>query len=128
MKLAITFLTSMLLLAPLEAIHAETKSTGCEGKRQKIEQQIDYARAHGNAHRVAGLQKALSEVNANCTNAGLRAERESDIRKKERKVEERRQELAEARADGRENKILNKQKKLKDALDELTEARGMLDK
>lgn len=128
MKIATTFLTSMLLLAPLEVVHAETKLTGCEGKKHDIEQQMDYASANGNKHRVAGLQKALSELNANCTNAGLRAERESDVRKKERKVEERRQELAEASADGREIKIRNKQEKLKEAQDELNEARSMLDK
>lgn len=44
---------------------------GCEYKRQQVERQIDYARAHNNTHRVAGLQEALREINVNCTDNGL---------------------------------------------------------
>lgn len=126
MKIA-NFITSIMLLSPLVAVHAEMKATGCEGKRQEIIQQIDYSQTHGNENRTAGLQKALSELNAHCTDAGLRVERESDVRKKERKVEERRQELAEARGEDREKKIREKQNKLQEAQDELSEARAVLD-
>lgn len=128
MKFALSFLTTILALNPFEAVHAGTKLTGCEGKRQDIMQQLGYARAHGNEYRVAGLQKALQEINTHCNNAALRAERESDIHKKERKVEERRRELADARINGCEKKIRNKQAKLTEAYYELTEARSMLEK
>lgn len=129
MKPTKLLLAGMLVLAPASsALAAPQAATGCEAKRQDIEQQIDYARTHGNSHRVAGLEKALSEVNANCTDEGLRAERESDVRKKEQKVKERRQELAEAQADGRADKISKKQQKLEEAQAELDEAKGMLNK
>ncbi|WP_324280012.1 DUF1090 domain-containing protein [Enterobacter ludwigii] len=129
MKHTQILLAGLLVLAPLFSVQADSQvTTGCEAKRLNIEEQIDYARAHSNNHRIAGLEKALSELNANCTNEGLRAERESDIRKKELKVEERRQELAEARADGRPDKISKKQQKLEDAQYELNEARNRLNK
>lgn len=128
MKTASTFLAGVLILAPFGSVLAEPKAKGCEGKRQDIQEQIDYAHTHGNQHRVDGLHKALSELNSNCTDGGLRAERESDVRKKERKVEERRQEVTEAKADGRGKKIRDKQEKLKDAENELAEARSMLDR
>lgn len=129
MKHSKILLAGLLILVPVYSTLAATKTaTGCEAKRQNIEQQIVYARTHGNNHRIAGLEKALSELNANCTNEGLRAERESDIRKKERKVEERRQELAEAQTDGRKDKISNKLRKLEQAQGELKEARSKLTK
>ncbi|MHC9003533.1 DUF1090 domain-containing protein [Enterobacter adelaidei] len=130
MKHTKLLLAGMLVLAPSfsSALAAPLVATGCEAKRQDIVQQIDYARAHGNSHRIAGLEKALSEVNANCTDEGLLAERESDVRKKEQKVKERRQELAEAQADGRADKIIKKQQKLEEAQAELNEAKRMLNK
>nr|WP_209439251.1 DUF1090 domain-containing protein [Intestinirhabdus alba] len=122
-------LTGLLIMAPVfTAFAASQTATGCEAKRQDIEQQLRHAREHSNAHRAAGLEKALSELNANCTDEGLRAAREDDVRKKEQKVAERRQELAEAQADGREDKIRKKQQKLADAQAELAEAKSMLDK
>lgn len=129
MKHTQTLLAGLLVLAPtFSALASSQAATGCEAKRLNIEQQIDNARTHGNNHRVTGLEKALYELNANCTDEGLRAEREADVRKKERKVESRRQELAEAQADGRTDKISKKQRKLEDAQAELNEARTMLNK
>lgn len=127
MKHTQVLMAGLLVIAPTcSALAASQAATGCEAKRLNIEQQIDYARTYGNSHRVSGLEKALSELNANCTDEGLRAERESDVRKKERKVEKRRQELAEAQADGRQDKISKKQQRLEEAQDELNEARTML--
>ncbi|RSK63156.1 DUF1090 domain-containing protein [Enterobacter huaxiensis] len=118
-------LAGIVALVPFFSARA---ATGCEAKRQEIKQQINLAQSYGNEHRVVGLQKALSELNANCTDDRLRLEREADVRKKEQKVEERRQELAEAKADGREDKIRKKQEKLEEAQDELTEAKNILNK
>lgn len=120
-----SILASLLILAPVLSVHA---ATGCEAKRQDIEQQIDYARANDNKHRIAGLEKALSELNAHCTDKGLRAERESKIKDKELKVEERRQELTEAQVDGRTDKIAKKQRKLEEARAELDEAKSMINR
>lgn len=127
MKQPYFLLASLLILAPaLSAVAAMPVASGCEAKRQDIEQQIRYARSNGNDHRIAGLEKALSEVNAHCTDSGLRAEREADVREKTRKVEEREQELTEARSDGRADKIRKKERKLDEARAELAEARAVL--
>lgn len=127
MKFYTPLLASLLLLAPgFNALAAPQTATGCAAKRQSIEQQIEYARTHGNTHRIEGLSIALSKLNANCTDEGLRAERESDVRKKESKVAEARQELLEAQADGRQDKIDKRQRKLAEDQAELAEAKSAL--
>ncbi|QPF30598.1 DUF1090 domain-containing protein (plasmid) [Klebsiella sp. BDA134-6] len=125
MKSCKTILVGLLILTPVLSVQA---ATGCEAKRLNIEQQLDYARANGNKHRIAGLEKALSELNTNCTDEGLRAERESKVKDKELKLEKRRQELAEAQANGRADKVAKKQHKLEEAQIELDEARSMVNK
>ena len=116
------------LLPVFAASAASQPATGCQAKRQEIQKQIDYASTHNNSHRVSGLQKALSELNANCTDERLRAEREADVQEKIQKVEERRQELNEAKSDGRPDKISKKQQKLAEAEAELSEAKAELKK
>lgn len=124
MKFSHTVLTGLLMLAPTLPVLADAPvATGCEAKRQSIEQQLHIARANGNDARAAGLENALSEVKVHCTDDGLRADREADLRKKALKVKEREQELAEAQTDGRPEKISKKQQKLDEARAELDEAR-----
>ncbi|HCL5310903.1 TPA: DUF1090 domain-containing protein [Salmonella enterica] len=98
----------------------------CEYKRQHLERQIDYARAHNNTHRVAGLQEALREINVNCTDNGLLEKKKNRVAEKQRKVTERLQELEQARETGERKKIAKKQKRLDEALAELNEARSEL--
>ncbi|SNY62404.1 DUF1090 domain-containing protein [Enterobacter sp. CC120223-11] len=123
-----TALALMLITLPATAALAQSGLTGCAAKKAEIQQQIDYAKAHNNSYRIAGLEKALAETSANCTDASLRAEREADVRKKEQKVAEREQELNEAKASGRNDKIAKKQEKLEDAKEELAEAKAELNK
>lgn len=101
--------------------HAEFR--GCEAKKARIRQQIDYARMHDNTHREAGLRIALQRIEAHCTDASLLRKHEENIRKKEQEVEERREELLEAQASGKEDKIRSKARKLRKAQRELAEAR-----
>ena len=129
MKFNTPLLASLLLLAPtFSTLAAPQTATGCAAKRQNIEQQIEYARAHGNSHRVEGLGIALSELNASCTNEGFLADLEADVRKKERKVEEAHQELIQVQSSGRQDKIAKRQRKLSQAQAELDEAKAMLKK
>lgn len=121
-----TTLALLLLAAPAFSAFAQAPLTGCEAKKADIQQQIDYAKAHSNAHRVAGLEKAYSEVVAHCTDESLKAEREADVREKQQKVADRTQELAEAKASGRADKIQKKADKLADAEQELAEAKAKL--
>ncbi|HEI8867066.1 TPA: DUF1090 domain-containing protein [Serratia odorifera] len=115
-----------LLALPLLAFSALSSAAtgGCAAKAQDIQQQIDYATQHGNDHRVAGLKKALSEVQDNCTEAGLQAERQANIAEKQSKVAERQQELKEAQQTGKLDKIAKKQQKLTEAEAELKQAQA----
>lgn len=110
----------------LFSTQASAALTGCAGKKQEIEQQLKYAQQHGNTHRIAGLEKALREVNENCTDSGLLKERQEKVAEKKEEVMEREQELREAKADGRPDKIEKRMKKLDEARDELKEAEAAL--
>lgn len=92
MKKTLTLTCALLMLsAPAAFARQQTSATGCDAKAQHIQRQLEHARAHGNTNRAAGLQKALYDVNTNCTDAGLKAEREAKVRQKQQKVAERRQ-------------------------------------
>ncbi|WON76520.1 DUF1090 domain-containing protein [Serratia sp. UGAL515B_01] len=111
------FLLVTLSLCTFSAFSSTTD--GCTRKAQKIQTQIDYATQHGNNYRVQGLKKALSEVQSNCTEAGLKAERQKKIAEKQNKVAKREQELKEVQQSGRQDKIASKQQKLSEAQAEL---------
>lgn len=100
--------------------------TGCTAKRAEIQRQIDYARAHNNMHRVAGLQAALTENEIHCTEAGLLRDRQNKVAEKVRKVAERNQEVRDAKETGNAKKIKQKEKKAAQAREELAEAEAEL--
>ncbi|EGS2622052.1 DUF1090 domain-containing protein [Salmonella enterica] len=99
---------------------------GCGYKRQQLEHQLEYAQAYNNAHRVAGLQRALRRINEHCTDNRLLTQKENKIVEKKRKVADRQRELEQARASGKREKIASKQAKLDEAREELAEARNRL--
>ncbi|MEB5742666.1 DUF1090 domain-containing protein [Klebsiella aerogenes] len=132
MKNVKEILIGLLVFAPFTSAFATAQpATGCDAKRQNIEQEIDYARKHKHAYsyrRIDGLEKALAEIQVHCTDESLRTERELDLQKKELKVEERRRELAEAQLYNNPVKINKKQRKLEEALVEVADAKAMLNK
>ncbi|EHP5747682.1 DUF1090 domain-containing protein [Salmonella enterica] len=95
---------------------------GCGYKRQQLEHQLEYAQAYNNAHRVAGLQRALRRINEHCTDNSLLRQKENKVAEKKRKVAERQRELERARASGKREKIASKQARLDEAREELAEA------
>ncbi|EKR9891661.1 DUF1090 domain-containing protein [Salmonella enterica] len=102
---------------------------GYEGygyKRQQLEHQLEYAQAYNNAHRVAGLQRALRRINEHCTDNSLLRQKENKVAEKKRKVAERQRELEQARAAGKREKIASKQARLDEAREELAKARREL--
>lgn len=121
----IILLTSLLMVVASSAQAADTL-TGCAAKRAEVEQQIHSAEAHGNNAQKAGLQKALSEINQHCTNAGLLADRQRKVQEKQEKVAERQADLREAQAGGSSKKIAQRQEKLERAQQELKEAQASL--
>ncbi|AKJ42432.1 DUF1090 domain-containing protein [Pragia fontium] len=98
----------------------------CQIKKEKILQQMEYAKQYNNMNRLAGLERALSNVEAHCTNGNYRANAEQKVADKERKVAKRQAELEKARVSGKAEKIAKKERKLREAEIELDEALGRL--
>ncbi|EPC7689413.1 DUF1090 domain-containing protein [Providencia stuartii] len=125
-KSLMTTITVVLLLAGTSAT-AGNKQNGCEIKKQKIETQIKYAKKHGNTYRVAGLQRALDNVNTYCTPTSLYRDSQKNVAEKREKVQEREAELLEAKQKGNSDKIAKRERKLKEAQEELKEAQAELE-
>lgn len=87
-SICIAFFTSASVMA------AKTQN-GCEIKKQRIEEQINYAKQHGNQHRVRGLEEALDNVNRYCTPESLYRDSQKAVDEKTEKVQEREAELQE---------------------------------
>lgn len=124
MKITLSALTLVPALLFTTAAFAAPQPESCVTKQQEIQKQIDEARAHKNQNRVDGLEKALRENKAHCTDAGLKAENKKRVEEKREKVAEREQELKEVQAKGDHEKIIKKQQKLEEAKSELKEAEG----
>jgi hypothetical protein len=123
MKKCHTLLLAIPLLA-YTSLCSAANSGGCAQKAQAIQAQIDYAKQHGNSHRVEGLEKALNEVQKHCTDASLAADRQQKIADKQDKVVQRQQELQEAQQTGKSDKVAKKQQKLAEAQAELKAAQA----
>ncbi|WP_339497825.1 DUF1090 domain-containing protein [Pseudomonas canadensis] len=114
------------MATPLLAAEEAPQLTGCAAKRQTISTQIEQAKAHGNSAQQAGLEKALSEVTANCTDATLKKERENKVLDAKHEVSRRQADLDKAMKKGdadkinkRKDKLAESRKELQDAVEEL---------
>jgi hypothetical protein len=126
-----TLLLSAMLLSSALTYAAENATaplTGCAAKRQAIAAQLEIAKSHGNSSQQAGLEKALKEVENNCTDADLQAKREAKVVKAEEEVAEREADLREAMAEGDQDDISKRQRKLQESRTELQQAREELGK
>ena len=88
--------------------------------------QIEQAKSRGNTDQQAGLQTALDEVTKNCTDAGLKKERENKVLEAKHEVSKRQADLDKAmkkgdpeKIDKRKNKLAESRKELQDALDQI---------
>lgn len=125
----LALLTTVTLASmPLLAAEEVPELTGCAAKRQAISAQIDQAKAHGNSAQQAGLEKALSEVTAHCTDASLRKERENKVLDAKHEVSRRQADLDKAMKKGDADKINKRKDKLAQSRKELQEAVDELDK
>ena len=123
--LALLTVTSF-LTTPLLAAETAPQLTGCAAKRQAISLLIEQAKAHGNSEQQAGLEKALSEVTAHCTDASLKKERENKVLDAKHEVSRRQADLDKAMKKGdadkinkRKDKLAESRKELQDAVEEL---------
>jgi hypothetical protein len=96
------------------------QTNGCDAKRKSVEQEISYAQAHGNTKRVDGLETALAQMNANCTDAVLRSDAQRKVSQAQEKLFERQRDLQKAKVDGKSaKKIAERQRKVDEAHTEL---------
>ena len=92
----------------------------CQQKEQDIQREIDMAKQHDNQRRVTGLERALTEVRAGCTDEKLKSAHAERIASQKHKVAERERELQEERQDGEDkDKIEKRKRKLEEAQHEL---------
>ncbi|EPB4370070.1 DUF1090 domain-containing protein [Citrobacter freundii] len=96
-------------------------NTLCQEKEQDIQREISYAEKHNNQSRINGLNKALSEVRANCTDGKLRANHQKKIAEQKNEIAERQRDLAEAKQKGDADKVAKREHKLAEAQKELKE-------
>lgn len=106
-----------LALASLSASAAATSL--CQEKEQDIQREIGYAEKHNNQNRIDGLKKALSEVQAHCTDSKLRADHQEKIAEQKDEVREREQDLKKAKQKGDAEKVAKRAHKLQEARKEL---------
>ena len=114
---------AFLLGVVLSPMVCAAQTDGCDAKRQSIEREITYAKAHGNAKSVDGLEAALAQMNANCTDAVLRSDAQRKVVAAQKKLAERERDLQEAKANGKSaKKIADRQRKVDEAHVELENA------
>ena len=91
----------------------------CQEKEQDIQREISYAEKHHNQSRIDGLNKALREVQAHCSDSKLKADHQQKIAKQREEISERQRDLREAEQKGDAEKISKRQHKLDEAQQEL---------
>lgn len=123
--IAMTTLCATLATGAMAAETAPLK--GCAAKEHTINNEITEARAHGNSRREAGLQTALAEVKAHCTDASLRKELENKVQSAQHEVSEREADLQQANSKGDTDKIDKRKSKLAESRQELQKAQRELD-
>ena len=110
---------TVLAIALLSLTSATQAASLCSEKEADIQREIGYAEKNHNQHRIDGLNKALKELRANCSDSGLRAEHQKKINKQKEEIAERKADLQEARQKGNPDKISKREQKLSAAEHEL---------
>ncbi len=90
--------------------------TLCQQKEHDIQREIEMAKQHNNQRRVNGLERALTEVQADCSDKKLKSAHAERVAAQKHKIAERERELQESRKDGDDKqKIEKRERKLMDA-------------
>jgi hypothetical protein len=124
----ILFTCCGLLASPLLAAEQAVEPGGCVAKSQEISSKLEQAKADGNKQQQAGLEKALSEANANCTEATLLKQHEQKVLDAKREVSRRQSDLNKAMTKGDPEKINKRKDKLAESRKELQDAQTELEK
>lgn len=121
MKKLATALTLILSVGVFTSAHA---AQSCASKASAIQKQITIAEQYGNSYKVAGLKRALADVKANCTNGSVLADAQKDVRKLEKKLAEKREDVSEVQADLKEAQARGDRKKIAKYQRKLAEKQG----
>ncbi|MGK5051588.1 DUF1090 family protein [Janthinobacterium sp. RB2P8] len=117
-KTALTLLVA--LAASTTASAAETQLAGCAAKRESIRSELRQAQEQGLSDKVAGLTRALDEVNAHCRDSNLVERHNKKIVKAQAKVNQTERSLRLAQeANKQPKKIAKLEGKLEKARAEL---------
>lgn len=120
--LPVTLLTILVTLSGAGHAWASGGDT-CRQKEQAILEQLEIAQEDDNPGRIQGLEKALKNIRAWCSDSGLLAKANKNVEEEQTKVKEREAELAESIAQGKEaDKISKRKQKLEEARSELRKA------
>lgn len=98
----------------------------CASKRAALENEIAIAQQYGNTYKIAGLKKALAEVNAHCTNGSGAPNARKEVTKLEKKLVEKRNDIAKVEADLQQARAKGDMKKVAKYQAKLAEKRGDL--
>jgi hypothetical protein len=103
------------------------KLKGCAAKTCEVKKKIDIAKKHENSNKVDNLQKALDEINENCSDEKIIADIKDDIKKTNKDLEEHKEELEEAKSTGEMDKVDKYIAKIEEDKTELIELKSKLD-
>ncbi|GEN25431.1 hypothetical protein HCU01_33800 [Halomonas cupida] len=91
----------------------------CSAREEEVLHELQSAEKYGNEHRIEGLQRALSNIRAHCTDESLIADAEEAVEESREEVRDRRQDLDEALREGDPDDIAEQREELQEAEDEL---------
>ena len=127
--------SSLILLSTLsfaassvQAAQPGAGPTGCAGKRNDIENQLEQARKHNNWGQISGLEKALQENKEHCDDGTLLQDRKQKVLDARHEVAQRERDLKKAEKKGDAEKIDKRKAKLAESKAELKQALEELEK
>ena len=141
MKSAIGLLSKLSIITLVTAFSVNSYASSndaheeltCDAKKQAIETKIEQAKKANNTFEVTGLEKALQQVNTNCSDETLEQKFKRLVDEKSKNVSDKTKELAEKTkeyekdgVDANQDKIDALKSKLHDAEKELSEAKNNL--
>ncbi|RMO92856.1 hypothetical protein ALQ33_01360 [Pseudomonas syringae pv. philadelphi] len=124
----ILFTSCTLLATSLLAAEQTPPPSECLIKSQEISSKIQNAKTEGNKAEQSGLEKALAEVNATCTETSLLKQREQKVLDAKREVSRRQTDLNKAMDKGDPERINKRKDKLAESRKELQDAQTELEK
>lgn len=123
MRIAAACLSTVLSVM---ALPVWADNPACQYRAAEIQNQIDYAREHGNVHKQSGLERALTQVQQHCKDEDLLRDAQEAIREQQEEIQERMEEIAQQTRKGDTDKVRKLEQKLERDRIELEQLREEL--